>query len=189
MPRYFAPPNPKEPLQIQDLFNIAHYQSEFQNIKPILARIGQSVVYLFAIETCINFSVNLFTGGKLICLISKLAGALPQDKFDPPMFWWFVAKLTIIFGIIGTSLAMFNRERVVLLFQILFSENVSIVIDIERQNEVWKMIGMTSYHCGDYVIHSMWPVLFTFTMVVFKTHVQLTRESIKKGKFIQTTKT
>ena len=192
IPMYFSPSRMDEPMKLTDFINIARYNTEFDDIKPLLRLIMQSIMYVFIVEMIANNGANLLYGGRLVAELAELANSLQDDKEEKEKqqpstnivnFRWTIGrviaiKLAVLCSLTTVSLLLFNRSRLVLLFQCLLEPDRKLTM--QQRNELLKMVFLSAWHFRDYLTHLMWPTFFLYTMTLFSRHVRHIRASIEE---------
>lgn len=189
IPMYVTPSKLDEPMKLSDAFNMARYNTEFEeeDIKPTLRLIMKSIFYLFVIEMIVNHGCNLLYGGQLVVELAELKNALPEDKQKSHSAQWAIhkvvsGKLVVAGGLTSVSLLLFNRHRLALAFRYLVRTQKNEILTLKQSNELFKMWTLTAYHFSDYVVHLLWPLLFLYTITLFKAHVAFLREKVETSK-------
>ena len=163
-------------INYKDFYNLDNYRNEFSNLKPILKLILESVVYIYGVEGFINLGMNLFYGGKLLQDLNQVA-TLNLGSFegkDKLGVYLLAGVIVATFTINLIPILLYNQEQIRFVFALCFRLNM---VENDEQFEetkikTIKLATITLIHAFDYAIHSIVPVLFLYTMILFRRHVQ-----------------
>lgn len=169
---------------------IQQFRHGFDDFKPILRTILQSVVRVFTLNALANFVLNLFTGGRLIreIVLVRTANFDNSEKLErcsrslavKVILGLIVSILTVnIFSLVVFNWQLFNSVLALLLpVQSWFGWKFS----AEEEFIAKQVLLLMVFHMLLYVIEMMVTLLFGYTMFMFKRHIELLQEQVRTSK-------
>ena len=178
---------------------IQQFRHGFDDFKPILRTILQSTVRVFMFSALANFVLNLFTGGRLIWEIVRVRTVVNFDhcakKEDEKIkgggramaIKTILALLVSILGVNIFSLVLFNRavfnSVLALLFRISFSSSPVSTATGEEEFIAKQVLLLMVFHMLLYVVEMMVTLLFGYTMIMFKRHLEMLQRQVRTSTF------
>lgn len=173
------------PIENQTLvhyFRMQQYQDDFADLKPILRMVTQSILYVHTIDQVIMyFMVNFIIGGRLVYQLTQVPG-ISLEKFDnkavvKKMLLYLMA---ILLTVNVAANVMFNSHT----FKDFFTWFFGYTATLERSKKLYflKWLIITAIHVYNDVVISMVPVLFLYTVLLFRKNLSVIGDSVKNGK-------
>lgn len=180
-----TPSEAMEGQTVMSYFSMQQYDAEFADLKPILRVIMQSVMFIYLSEmTIVYLHCGLLSGGRLLAALVAVPpvrgfNGHDNDLLARRLFRYLFALLTAVYLV---GVATFSREKIVLVVAWAFGYHPQ--LPLETRLIVLKLFIVGAVHYVNDLISSLTPMLFLYTMMFFRRHVQVLRETIKKGKWV-----
>lgn len=167
-------------LTVKDYLALRQFNAEFAHFKPILRNVMSMVLYVFIVEGFVNFAINGYTGGKLICCLAQVPNIQKLDTSKSFAVRRIGVILVSIVVIHAAGIALFNQKEIRTLRKLFFSKDF--VLEANAKLDLLQLLCFSLMHILHYLILSMMPLLFLYTTTIFTKHLDAMSESIQTGK-------
>lgn len=167
-------------MTVKDYLALRQFNAEFAHFKPILRNVMSMVIYVFIVEGFVNFAINGYTGGKLICCLAQVPNIQKLDTSKAFAVRRIGVILVSIVVIHAAGIAIFNQKEFRTLRKLLFTKDF--VLEANATLDLLQFLCFSLMNILHYLILSMMPLLFLYTTTIFTKHLDAMSESIQTGK-------
>lgn len=161
--------------------SISSNNNDIDQLKPILRIIIESLVYVFMVNGFLMMALSLYKGGEMVYHLTKIPDLHSFDT-SPRLACRLLAGASLLIGLINLSgLILFNRSQMAALFDQFLGKVSEDEVVISKRKKVQMWLTIIS-HLFNYVIQSLMPILFIYTMVMFQKVIRKLLDSFSKGK-------
>lgn len=167
---------------LEDLFLLITSMNQNMNnineLKAILKHIIESMVYVFLINGFFMFAFSIYNGGMLIYHISKIPDINEFDHNLRLAIRLLSCTIVLIFVINLFGLVLFNTSRLGAIIG-LFQDTEENMENRLNMMQIWFMIV---FHLINYICLSLMPILFVYTMIIFRQVIRKLLNTYATGK-------